>query len=85
MFLIELDKCDSVGKLGDCNSLQDEEPTGKTRLAVILDNMSTIQKMLIDDNLCIYQMIQKELDTGSAATDKIIHTYEKNSLPLSSP
>ncbi|PRD32537.1 UNVERIFIED_CONTAM: hypothetical protein NCL1_20122 [Trichonephila clavipes] len=29
--------------------------------------------MLMDDNLCIYQMIQKELNIGSAAIHKIIH------------
>ncbi|GFS52460.1 hypothetical protein TNCV_4851371 [Trichonephila clavipes] len=37
-----------------CNSLQDEEHTGRLSSAVITDNMSTIRKMLADDNRCIY-------------------------------
>ncbi|GFW50661.1 histone-lysine N-methyltransferase SETMAR [Trichonephila clavipes] len=55
------------------NSLQDEEHTGRPRLAVIPDNVSAIRKMLMDDNRCTYQMIQKELNFGSAAIYKIIH------------
>ncbi|PRD24390.1 UNVERIFIED_CONTAM: hypothetical protein NCL1_43919 [Trichonephila clavipes] len=33
------------------NSLQDEEHTGKVRSALIPDNVSTIRKVLMDDNL----------------------------------
>lgn len=29
--------------------------------------------MLIDDNLCTYQMIEKEREIGSTSTHKIIH------------
>ncbi|GFV87343.1 uncharacterized protein TNCV_4033151 [Trichonephila clavipes] len=43
------------------NSLQDEEHTGRPRSAVIPDNVSATRKMLMDDNHCPYQMIQKEL------------------------
>ncbi|XP_035226618.1 protein GVQW3-like [Stegodyphus dumicola] len=71
------------------NSLQDEEHTGRPLSAVILDNVSAIRKMLIDDNRCTYQMIQKELNTGSAAIYKFIHEElhmkKTTSLPLGSP
>ncbi|GFS65359.1 uncharacterized protein TNCV_2451702 [Trichonephila clavipes] len=53
------------------NSLQDEEHT--ERPAVIPDNVSAIRKLLMVDNRCTYQMIQKELNFGSAAIYKIIH------------
>ena len=46
------------------NFLQDEEHTGRPPSAVVPDNGSTIRKMLIDDNRCTYQIIQKELDIG---------------------
>ncbi|PRD25475.1 UNVERIFIED_CONTAM: hypothetical protein NCL1_40819 [Trichonephila clavipes] len=55
------------------NSLQDVEHTGRSRSAVISDNVSTIRKMLMNDNRCTYQMIQKELNIGSAAMHKIIY------------
>ncbi|GFU88133.1 histone-lysine N-methyltransferase SETMAR [Trichonephila clavipes] len=55
-----------------CNSLQDEEHTGRPRSAVILDNVFTIRKMLIDDNRCSYQMIQEKLSIGSVVIHKII-------------
>lgn len=55
------------------NFLQDEEHTGRPPSAVIPDNVSAIRKMLMDDNRCTYQMIQKELNIGSAAIHKIIH------------
>ncbi|GFV98212.1 uncharacterized protein TNCV_4449691 [Trichonephila clavipes] len=55
------------------NSLQDEEHTERPRSAVIPDNVSAIRKMLMEDNRCTYQMIQKELNFGSAAMYKIIH------------
>ncbi|PRD33225.1 UNVERIFIED_CONTAM: hypothetical protein NCL1_18093 [Trichonephila clavipes] len=69
------------------NSLQDEEHTGRPRPAVIPDNVSAIRKMLMDDNRCTYQMIQKELNFGSAAICKIIHEelHKKSSLSLGSP
>ncbi|GFU20715.1 histone-lysine N-methyltransferase SETMAR [Trichonephila clavipes] len=54
------------------NSLQDEEHTGRPRPAIIPDNVSSIRKMLMDDNRCTYQLIQKELNFGSAAIYKII-------------
>ncbi|GFU78507.1 histone-lysine N-methyltransferase SETMAR [Trichonephila clavipes] len=49
------------------NSLQNEDNTRRPWSAVILDNVSAIRKMLMDDNHCTYQMIQKELNIGSAA------------------
>ncbi|GFU42259.1 oxysterol-binding protein-related protein 11 [Trichonephila clavipes] len=52
---------------------QKDEHTGRPWLAVILDNGSAIQKLLMDDNRCTYQMIQKKLNIGSAAIHKIIH------------
>ncbi|PRD24572.1 UNVERIFIED_CONTAM: Histone-lysine N-methyltransferase SETMAR [Trichonephila clavipes] len=55
------------------NSLQDEERARKLWPAVIPDNVSAIRKMLMDDNRCTYQTIQKELNFGSAAIYKIIH------------
>ncbi|GFV56976.1 histone-lysine N-methyltransferase SETMAR [Trichonephila clavipes] len=55
------------------NSLQDEEQTEMPWQAVIPDNVSAIRKMLMEDNRCTYQMIQKELDFGSTAIYKIIH------------
>ncbi|PRD24523.1 UNVERIFIED_CONTAM: hypothetical protein NCL1_43501 [Trichonephila clavipes] len=54
-------------------SLQDEQHAGKPRSAVIPDNMSAIRKLLMDNNSCTYQMIQKETDIGSAAPHKIDH------------
>ncbi|GFX34698.1 uncharacterized protein TNCV_2514141 [Trichonephila clavipes] len=39
------------------NSLQHEEHTGRSRSAVIPDNVFAIRKMLMDDNHCTYQMI----------------------------
>ncbi|GFU90270.1 uncharacterized protein TNCV_1853031 [Trichonephila clavipes] len=42
------------------NSFQDEEHTGRTRSAVIPDNVYALRKMLMDDNRCTYQMIQKD-------------------------
>ena len=73
-----------------CNFLQDEEHTGRPPSAVVPDNVSDIRKMLMDDNRCTYQIIQKELGIGSATIHKIIHeernaTYEKRSLSLGSP
>ena len=56
-----------------CNSLQDEEDTWRLLSAVILDNGPAIWKMLMHDNHCIYQMIQKELSIGSKAIYKIMH------------
>ena len=55
------------------NSLQDEEHTGRPSSAVIPDNVSAIRKILMDDNRCTYQMIQKELNIRSTAITKIIH------------
>ncbi|GFW75263.1 uncharacterized protein TNCV_4189181 [Trichonephila clavipes] len=55
------------------NSLQDEEHTRRPRSAVIPDNVSAIRKMFTDDNRYTYQMIQKEINIGSAAMHKIIH------------
>ncbi|GFV96884.1 histone-lysine N-methyltransferase SETMAR [Trichonephila clavipes] len=49
------------------NSLQDEEHTGRPRLAVIPDNVSAIRNILTDDNHCTYQTIQKEINLGTAA------------------
>ena len=57
----------------DRNFLQDEEHTGRPPSAVVPDNVFAKQKMLMDDNRCIYQIIQKELDIGSAAIHKNIH------------
>ncbi|GFT18417.1 histone-lysine N-methyltransferase SETMAR [Trichonephila clavipes] len=53
-------------------SLQNEEHTGRPRSVVIPDNVSTIRKILMDDNCCTYQMLQKELNIGSSAMYKII-------------
>ncbi|GFW92022.1 histone-lysine N-methyltransferase SETMAR [Trichonephila clavipes] len=36
------------------HSLQSEEHTGRPRSAVILDNVSTIWKMLMEENRCTY-------------------------------
>ncbi|GFU19759.1 histone-lysine N-methyltransferase SETMAR [Trichonephila clavipes] len=55
------------------NSFQAEELTGRPLPAVIPDNVSATRKMLMDDNRCTYQMIQKGLNFGSAAIYKIIH------------
>ncbi|GFU41423.1 uncharacterized protein TNCV_2171771 [Trichonephila clavipes] len=55
------------------NSLQDEEHTGRPRPAVFPEKVSAIPKMLMDDNRCTYQMIQKELNFGSAAIYTFIH------------
>ncbi|PRD31730.1 UNVERIFIED_CONTAM: hypothetical protein NCL1_22723 [Trichonephila clavipes] len=55
------------------NFLQDEEYTGRPRLAVIPKNVFAIRKILMDDNRCTYQMRQKEHNIGSAAIHKIIH------------
>ena len=55
------------------NFLQDDEHTGRPPSAVVPDNVSAIRKMLMDDNHCTYQMIQKERNIGSATTHKIIH------------
>ncbi|PRD19098.1 UNVERIFIED_CONTAM: hypothetical protein NCL1_58453 [Trichonephila clavipes] len=44
---------------------KDEEYTGRPRSAVIPDNVSAIRKILMGDNCCTYQMIQKELNIGS--------------------
>ncbi|GFW31744.1 uncharacterized protein TNCV_3099691 [Trichonephila clavipes] len=55
------------------NSLPDEEHIERPRSTVIPDNLSAIRKMLMDDNRCTYQLIQKELNFGSAAICKIIH------------
>ena len=44
------------------NSLLNEKHTGKPLSAAISENMWAIQKMLIDDNRCIYQMMLKELN-----------------------
>ncbi|GFV37450.1 uncharacterized protein TNCV_1157131 [Trichonephila clavipes] len=69
------------------NSVQ-EEHRERPRVAVIPDNFSAIRKMLMDDNRCTYQMIEKELNIGSAAIHKIIHeesNIKKSSLPLSFP
>ncbi|GFV94399.1 histone-lysine N-methyltransferase SETMAR [Trichonephila clavipes] len=55
------------------NSLQDEERIGKLRSAVISDNVSSIRKMLMNDNRCTNQKIQKKLSIGSAAIRTIIH------------
>lgn len=48
----------------------------------VIEYMSDVRKMLIDDNLCVYQRIQKELSIGSKAIRKIIdeELYMKNSL-----
>ncbi|PRD33090.1 UNVERIFIED_CONTAM: hypothetical protein NCL1_18466 [Trichonephila clavipes] len=54
------------------NSLQDEEHIRRPMPAVFPDNVSVIRKMLMDENCCIYQDIQNELNTGSAAIHKII-------------
>ena len=55
------------------NFLQDEEYTGRPPSAVVPVNVSALRKMLMDDNRSTYQIIQKELDIGSAAVHKIIH------------
>ncbi|PRD27596.1 UNVERIFIED_CONTAM: hypothetical protein NCL1_34918 [Trichonephila clavipes] len=55
------------------NFLQNEEHTRRLRPVVIPDNVSAIRKMLMDNNRCTYQMIQKGLNIGSAAIYKIIH------------
>ncbi|GFU08431.1 transposable element Tcb2 transposase [Trichonephila clavipes] len=54
------------------NSLQYEEHTGRPQSAVIPDKVSTIRKMLKDNNRCTYQMIQKELNIKSTAIHEII-------------
>ncbi|GFV51135.1 histone-lysine N-methyltransferase SETMAR [Trichonephila clavipes] len=54
------------------NSLQDEEPTERPRSAVIPDDVFSIQKMFMNDKCCTYQIMQKELNFGSAAMCKII-------------
>ena len=56
----------------------------KTKIPdVIPEKMSAIRKMLIDDNHCTYQVIQKDLNIVSAAIHKII--YEKISLLFGFP
>ncbi|GFT31933.1 histone-lysine N-methyltransferase SETMAR [Trichonephila clavipes] len=61
-------------KFGRChNSLQDEKHTGITCSAVIPNDVSAIQKMLMNDSRSTYQVIQKELNIGFAAIYKIIH------------
>ncbi|GFU29764.1 uncharacterized protein TNCV_4745881 [Trichonephila clavipes] len=39
------------------NSFQDEEHTGMPRSAIILDNVSAIRKILMEDNRYSYQML----------------------------
>ena len=57
----------------DPNFLQNEEHTARPPLAVVLDNVSAIRKMLMDDNCWTYKFIQKGFDIGSAAMHKINH------------
>ncbi|XP_015920768.1 histone-lysine N-methyltransferase SETMAR-like [Parasteatoda tepidariorum] len=57
----------------DRNFLQDEEHAGRPPSVVIPDNASAIRKLLKDGNRCTYQIIQKELNIGSAAILKMIH------------
>ncbi|PRD22753.1 UNVERIFIED_CONTAM: hypothetical protein NCL1_48291 [Trichonephila clavipes] len=52
---------------------QDECVQRLPRSAVIPDYVSAIRKMLMGDNHRTYQMIQKELNNGSAAIHEIIH------------
>ncbi|GFV96487.1 histone-lysine N-methyltransferase SETMAR [Trichonephila clavipes] len=63
------------------NSFQDEEHTVRSQSAVIPFNVSAIRKMLMENNRCTYQMIQKKLKIGYTAIHKIIHsklfTYKK--------
>ncbi|GFT79255.1 hypothetical protein NPIL_703751 [Nephila pilipes] len=44
----------------DKSFLPDEEHTLRQLSAISAENVSIIRKMLITDNLCIYQMVQKE-------------------------
>ena len=44
------------------NFLQDEEHPGRPPSAVVPDNVSAIQKTLMDDNRCTYRIVQKKLD-----------------------
>ncbi|XP_042906074.1 histone-lysine N-methyltransferase SETMAR-like [Parasteatoda tepidariorum] len=55
------------------NLLQDEKHTGRQPSAVIPDNVSAMRKILKDDIRCTCQIMQKELNFGSAAIHKIIH------------
>ena len=55
------------------NFLQDEEHTGRPQSEVVPDNVCVTRKMLMDDNRCIYQIMQKELYIGSSAMHKVIH------------
>ncbi|PRD23705.1 UNVERIFIED_CONTAM: Histone-lysine N-methyltransferase SETMAR [Trichonephila clavipes] len=55
------------------NSLQDGVHTEKPRSVVSPGNVSALRKMLMDDNHCTYQIIQKELDIKYATVHKIIH------------
>ncbi|XP_035208970.1 uncharacterized protein LOC118183507 [Stegodyphus dumicola] len=55
------------------NFLQDEEHTGRSLSEVVSDNVSAIKKISINDNRCIYQMTQKELNIASSAIHKNIH------------
>lgn len=55
------------------NSLMDEEHTEKHFLAVILEYVSALGKMLIYNNHYTYHIIQKELYNAAVAIRKIIH------------
>lgn len=49
-------------------------------LVVISENVSGFRNMLIDDNCCAYQIIQKEFNFRAVDAHKIIHSiteYEK--------
>ena len=50
------------------NFLQYEKHTGRPLSAVVPDNVLAVRKILMDDNRCTYQIIQKEHDIRSAAT-----------------
>lgn len=47
------------------NSLLDEERTKRLLSAVMSDNVSAIQTMVIDNKHCMYQMIQNKLNIRS--------------------
>lgn len=59
----------------DRNYLLHEEHTGRPLSAVVLEYLSAVQKILINDNLCNYQMRQKGIYIGFTAIYRII--YEK--------